>query len=160
MSDEHDEHDQAMTDEDARLLAELGRALGPGTHPPGLIERVNALVEFADFDRQLAQLLETGTAELVGTRGPAAATPAMRFEVAGGSVAVEVTVVRGRLDGQVTAGAIAEVVLEHLSGSATTATVDELGRFSFEQPETGPVRLSLRGVRPGPEPVATDWFLP
>lgn len=154
-----DGRDEPVSDDDARLVAELGRALGPGTYPPGLVERANGLLAFADFDRELAEVLETSSGELVGTRGPAQSA-ALRFEVADGSVTVEVSLERDRIDGQVIAGAIAEVVLERLSGSAETATVDDLGRFVFEQPGTGPVRLRLRGARPGPEPVATDWFLP
>jgi hypothetical protein len=153
-------NEEMMASEDARLLAELGQALGPSTQPPGLVERVEALVVFADFDRQLARLMETESGELVGTRGAATPTEAMRFQVDYGSVAVEVLVARGRLSGQVLAGAIAEVVLEPLSGPAVTAAVDDLGQFAFEQPGTGPVRLGLRGVQIGPTPVATDWFLP
>lgn len=155
-----DGRDDAISDEDARLVAELGQALGPGAYPPGLIERADGLLAFADFDRKLAEMLETSSGELVGTRGAAAPAAAMRFEVADGSVTVEVSVVRGRIEGQVIAGTITEVVLERLSGPAGTATVDDLGRFGFEQEWTGPVRLRLRAARPGPEPVATDWFLP
>lgn len=154
-----DGRDGRLSDEDARLVAELGQALGPGTCPPGLVERAEGLLVFADFDRKLAEMLETSSGELVGTRG-AAAPAAMRFEVADGSVTVEVSVIRGRIEGQVIAGAITEVVLERLSGPAATAIVDDLGRFGFEQEGTGPVRLRLRAARPGPEPVATDWFLP
>jgi len=148
-----------MSQEEARLVAELGRALGHDPQPPGLVERANGLLAFADFDRQLAQLLETSSGELVGTRGLAAThAGAMRFEVADGSVVVEVSVARGRIEAQVIAGTIAEVVLERVSGPDARATVDELGRFGFVQSGAGPVRLILRGT--GSEPVATDWFLP
>lgn len=155
-----DGRDDAMSDEDARLVAELGQALGPGTYPPGLVDRANGLLAFAGFDRELAELLEASSGELVGTRGPTAAGTAIRFEVVDGSVAVEVAMVRGLIEGQVIAGTITEVVLERLSGQSAATTVDDLGRFVFEQPATGPVRLRLRGARPGPEPIATDWFLP
>src|SRR5918998_1986977 len=118
--------DDAMSDEDARLVAELGRALGPGTYPPGLVDRANGLLAFASFDRELAELLEASSGELVGTRGAATPGAALRFEVGDGSVAVEVAVVRDRVEGQVIAGTITEVVLEHLSGPAATAIVDDL----------------------------------
>ena len=153
-----DGRDEAMNDADARLVSELGRALGPGASPPGLVERANGLLAFAAFDRELAQVLDTSPGELVGTRGAAPPGAVLRFEVADGSVAVEVSLAHGRLEGQVIAGVIAEVGLERLSGPGTTATVDDLGRFVFDRPGTGPVRLALRGARP--EPVATDWFLP
>jgi hypothetical protein len=153
-----DGRDEAANDADARLVAGLGQALGPSTSPPGLVERANGLLAFASLDRELAQLLETSPGELVGTRGTAEPSTVLRFEVADGSVAVEVSLAPGRLVGQVIAGPIAEVVLERLSGPSTTATVDDLGRFEFERPGTRPARLALRGARP--EPVATDWFLP
>jgi hypothetical protein len=155
MSDGRDEADNHA---DARLVAELGRALGPDMPPPGLVERANGLLAFAGLDREIAQLLEMSSGELVGTRGPAAPGAALRFEVADGSVAVEVSPASGRIDGQVIAGAITEVVLERVSGPSAHAAVDDLGRFAFESAGTGPVRLALRGARP--EPVATDWFLP
>ncbi len=156
MSGPHEE----MTGEEARLLAELGQALGPAAPPPGLVARAEALVVFADFDRQLARLIQAESAEPAGTRGAATATEAVRFQVDDGSVAVEVLAARGRLEGQVVAGAVTEVVLERVAGAAVTAAVDDLGRFAFEQPAAGPVRLRLHGVHIGPTPVATDWFLP
>ena len=153
MSDPHEEME-------ARLLAELGQAIGSGTVPPGLIERAEALVAFAGFDSQLARLLEAESGELAGTRGAAGMADALRFQVDDGSVAVELLVARGRLAGQVVCGAVTQVVLEHVSGAAATTAVDDLGRFAFEQPAAGPVRLRLLGVQIGQHPVATDWFLP
>lgn len=148
-----------MTGEEANLLAELGRALGPDRLPAGLVERADALVAFADFDRQLARLLETQASEPVGVRGTAA-PGVLLFATDGGSVCVEVHSGRESLDGQVVAGAVTEVVLERLSGVTATARVDDLGRFGFAQPDPGPARLRLHGVHIGQLLAVTDWFIP
>jgi hypothetical protein len=147
-------HDEAR---DARLLGELGSALGPDPSPPGLVGRAEGLLAFAGVDRELAELLDTSAAEPVGVRGPADAAGALVFEVGDGSVSVEVTVTADRLDGQVLAGEPTEVALEHVTGAVHSCPVDDLGRFTFSGVASGPGRLRLRGG--STRPVTTDWFL-
>jgi hypothetical protein len=142
--------------EDARLLAELGRALGPDPLPAGLVARAEGLLALAGLDGELAELLEAA-AEPAGVRGTPDAADRLLFEVAGGAVAIELVLGRDRIDGQVIAGAPSEVALERPGGAAAAATVDELGRFGFDSVAAGPARLALRGAPAGP--VTTDWFL-
>jgi hypothetical protein len=148
--------DRPAAAEDARLLAELGRALGPDRLPAGLVQRAEGLLALAGLDGELAELLEAA-AEPAGVRGAPDAGDRLLFEVAGGAVAVELVLGRDRVDGQVIAGAPTEVALERPDGTAAVATVDELGRFGFGSVAAGPARLVLRGGPAGP--VTTDWFL-
>src|SRR5688572_18870635 len=135
--------DETVPARDARLLDELGEALGPDVPPPGLVERAAGLLAFAEVDRELAELLDASAAEMAGMRGAATGAEPLVFEVADGSVAVEVTLAGDRLDGQVLSGAPVEVALQHVTGPARTCPVDELGRFSFDRPAAGPTRLRL-----------------
>jgi hypothetical protein len=144
---------------DARLLDGLRTALGRDARPAGLLRRSAGLLAHADPGGALAELLDPPAAEPVGVRGPAmqgGPAGALVFEVGDGSLAVEVAVTRDRLDGQVLAGGPAEVVLERVRGPARACPVDDLGRFAFARPGSGPGRLRLRGDPTGP--VATDWF--
>jgi hypothetical protein len=150
--------------QDARLLAELRTALDRYAGPPA--GRFEGLLSFAassssDGDA-LAELLDPPAGESVGVRGPADTGGALVFEVGDGSLAVEVVVAHGRLDGQVLVGGPVEVVLERVCGPALARPVDDLGRFTFVLPRPfaggpGPGRLRLRSGPTGP--VATDWFL-
>jgi hypothetical protein len=142
--------------EDDRLLAELGRALGPDPLPAGLAARAEGLLALAGLDGELAELLEAA-AEPTGVRGTPDAADRLLFEVAGGAVAVELVLGRDRIDGQVIAGAPTEVALERPHDTAAAATIDDLGRFGFDSVAAGPARLRLRGGPAGP--VTTDWFL-
>jgi hypothetical protein len=153
---------EPATDQDARLLEQLGQALGPDPLPAGLVGRAEGLLAYAGLDRDLAELLEEAAAEPAGVRGPVEAGERLVFEVADGSVTVELVVRRDRLDGQVLAGTPTEAVLEWRGGGTAATAVNQLGGFSFEpgagEPlRSGPARLLLRG---GPSrPVTTSWFL-
>jgi hypothetical protein len=145
----------AMSPRDARLLAALGEALGSDRLPAFLVENAEELIVLKDLDSALVELLDQPAAEPVGMRG-GSGYPLLQFEAADGSVAVELAPERDRLVGQVLAGELTGVALESRSGVVATATVDELGRFSFDQVTAGPARLRL--LR-GAAPVTTDWFL-
>ena len=147
--------DDALTPEQTRLLADLGRALGPDPLPPGLIERAEQLLAYRDLDAELAALRDEAATEPAGLRG-GASTTRLRFDLADGSVAVELDPQRDRLSGQVLAGEVTEAVLERPSGGEERSTVDDLGRFAFRAVPSGPTRLRLHG--PGLS-VTTEWFL-
>ena len=141
----------------ARLLAALGRALGPDEVPASLVERASELIALKDLDAALVALLEESGAEPAGLRGGADAAGRLQFEQADGSVAVELVPERDRLVGQVLAGELTVVALESRSGVVATTAIDELGRFAFDRVANGPTRLRLAG-----SPAArltTDWFL-
>src|SRR5262245_28509270 len=81
--------DERPSPEELDTLAELSRALGRDPLPAGLVDRLNALVTWADVDAELAALLDDNV--LVGTRGPAVAGTSRRFELADGSITIELT---------------------------------------------------------------------
>lgn len=141
----------------ARLLAALGRALGPDEVPASVLERASELIALKDLDAALVALIEESTAEPAGLRGGADAAGRLQFEQADGSVAVELVPERDRLVGQVLAGELAAVSLESRSGVVATAAVDELGRFAFDRVANGPARLRLAGNSAAR--LTTDWFL-
>jgi hypothetical protein len=145
------------TVEESRLMRRLGDALGPDEPPAGLEERSNALFALADLDRNLAELLAPAEAEAAGVRGTVAAGEPLLFESAGGAVTIEVTLTASGVHGQILGDPIDEVTLERVTGGHTSARVDALGRFSFDDVAPGPVRLRLAGS--GTRPVSTDWFL-
>ncbi|GAA0906933.1 hypothetical protein [Virgisporangium aurantiacum] len=138
---------------DARLLDELRMALDGCAGPPaGRFEGLLSFASFAGAGAVRAELLDPPVAEPVGLRGPAHPGGVLVFEVGDGSLAVEVVAAHGRLDGQVLVGGPVEVVLERVRGPARARPVDDLGRFTFARPGSGPARLRLG-------PVTTDWFL-
>jgi hypothetical protein len=148
--------DDALTVEQARLLAELGRATGADPLPYGLVERAEQLLAYSHLDAELLALRDEEAAEPAGLRGGTSATR-LRFDLNDGSIGVELDRQRDRLAGQVLAGELTEVVLERPGGTEDSAEVDELGRFMFAPAPTGPIRLRLRG-RAG-RSVTTEWFL-
>ena len=142
--------------QDARLLDALRTALDRHAGPPA--GRFDGLLSFASADNgALAELLDPPLAEPAGVRGSGHTGGALVFEVGDGSLAVEVVVAHGRLDGQVLVGGPAEGVLERVRGPALARPVDDLGRFRFGRTIPGSGRLRLSGGPTGP--VTTDWFL-
>jgi hypothetical protein len=143
--------------EDARLLDELRRTLGPDRPPAGMAGRAEELLAFAGFDRELAELLTDEAPAPTGVRGPATAAEPLVFRSRDGALTIELTVADDRIDGQLIGEGATEVVLEQRSGSRAAAPVDELGRFGFDTPGAGPTRLRVLGG--WTTPVTTDWFL-
>jgi hypothetical protein len=148
--------DDMMSDADRELLAALGEACGDDPLPVGIIDRADALLTWADVDVELAELLETSSAELAGTRGASTSDTVLEFEVADGTVLVEVDLASGGVEGQVLGTDIDVIVLERPGGESDTAPVDEFGHFSFPNPEPGAVRLRI-ATGTGAD-VRTDWF--
>lgn len=80
----------------------------------------------------------------------------LEFQVADGTVLIEVDVAAGGVTGQVLGTDVDVIVLERPGGESETAPVDELGHFSFPDPEPGAVRLRIAA---GSTDVRTDWFV-
>lgn len=148
--------DDALSAEQARLLAELGRAAGADPLPDGLVERAEQLLAYRGLDAELLALRDEAAAEPAGLRGGTQATR-LRFDLRDGTIGVELEPRRDRLVGQVLSGELTEVALERPGGAARMSEVDELGRFTFAPAPSGPMRLRLRG--PDGRSVATEWFL-
>ena len=149
--------DDMMSDADRELLAALGEAWGDDPLPVGIIDRADGLLTWADVDEELAELLETSSAELAGTRGAShighgARVPGRRRNRAGRS---RPRPRRCRGPGA-RDGRRCDRVWNAPAGSPDTAPVDELGHFSFPDPEPGAVRLRI-AVGTGAD-VRTDWF--
>jgi hypothetical protein len=149
--------DDAVSAEEADLLAALGGALGRDAVPPGLVDRAEALFSVRDLDSDLAGLLDGAAAERAGMRGGTVGS-GLRFAVADGVVVVEIELpATGVVTGRVLAGEVTTLALERPTGTATTVAVDELSGFAFASTERGPARLRLT-LTDG-APVRTDWFL-
>ena len=158
MSDDADpDRDEAMSDADRELLAALGDACGDDPLPVGIIDRADGLLTWADVDDELAELLETSNAELAGTRGASTSGTALQFQVGDGTVLIEVDLGTGGVTGQVLGVVTDAVALERPGGGSDTAPVDELGHFSFPDPEPGAVRLRI--ATGTSTHVRTDWFV-
>jgi hypothetical protein len=154
MSDGYD--DETLSEDEARLLADLARALGPDVPPAGLVTRAEGLVAFMDVDRELVELLDEAAAEPVGSRGTST-SGRLGFELGNGSISLEVSFDGEVPEGQVLSGNVVAVSLEGLGGVLDSSAVDALGRFSLRSVPTGPVRLRLEDG--SGRPLATDWFL-
>jgi hypothetical protein len=150
--------DEMMSDADRELLAALGEACGDDPLPVGIIDRADALLTWADVDEELAELLETSSTELAGTRGASTSDTVLEFQIADGTVLIEIDLARGGgVEGQVLGTEVDVIVLERPGGESDTTPVDELGHFSFPNPEPGAVRLRI-AVGTGTD-VRTDWFV-
>lgn len=148
--------DELMSEADRELLAALGDACGDDPLPVGIIDRADALLTWADVDEELAELLETTSAEVAGTRGASQSDTVLEFQVADGTVLIEVDLGSGGITGQVLGIDVDVVALERPGGESGTVDVDELGHFSFTDPEPGAVRLRIAA---GTTDVRTDWFV-
>jgi hypothetical protein len=149
--------DESMSEADRELLAALGDACGDDPLPVGIIDRADGLLTWADVDEELAELLETTSAEVAGTRGASQSDTVLEFQVADGTVLIEVDLGSGGITGQVLGIDVDVVALERPGGESGTVDVDELGHFSFTDPEPGAVRLRI-ATAAGTD-VRTDWFV-
>ncbi len=147
---------EQLSADDARLLADLGQALGRDDPPEGLVGRAEGLVAFMDVDRELVELLDAAAAEPVGSRG-LGVSDRLAFELADGSVSLELSLDGHVLAGQILSGGVVEVTVLRLDGEVATSTVDDLGQFSLRPVPAGPVRLRLRDG--SGRTLVTDWFL-
>lgn len=158
---DHEHPDQrepgGASEADARLMAELGRALGPAPSDDDLIARCEGLLAWIDVEADLAELLEQSPAELAGTRGGPGEPSALEFSVADGTCIVELRVEDGSLHGQVVGPAPAAVAIRVVTGLVEPAPVDELGMFTIDRPPSGSARVEIEF--PDGRRIHTDWFV-
>lgn len=134
---------------DGQLLELLSTALAP--EPPD--HHVDMLMTGYDLrhagDLVAAMTYDSEAEAMAGVR--ATATGVRELTFSHGEVTIDVEIQAGGLVGQVLGAEVDEIVLETPSGQRT-APVDETGRFRFERPAEGPVRLRI-------DRVVTPWQL-
>jgi hypothetical protein len=153
-----EQHDAGSASEaDARLLAELGRALGPAPSDDDLIARCEGLLAWIDMEAELAEMLERTPAELAGTRGDAGEPSGLEFSVTDGSCVVELRLEDGALHGQVVGPLPESVAVRVVTGLVEPALIDELGMFTIDRPPAGSARVEIQF--PDGRRIHTDWFV-
>jgi hypothetical protein len=142
-------------DQDDDLLEELRAAVHQAGSPtPGMIAAGQAALSWATVDAELAALTHDSLLEeAVGVRGASSGTRELIFE--GTEMSVELEQDPDCLIGQLVPPAPGEVTLLRPDGELARTDVDEFGRFRFDRPVTGLVRLrcaTSSGV------LLTDWM--
>ena len=153
------ENDAGDEYDDVRLLADLNALYeSDDPVPEAVLEAARGAFAWADFDSELARLLDEESLSSAGR--PVRATGDqhfLTFEAAHLTFVVESTeLADGRkLVGQVMPPGPSELWLECASGGSASAEVDELGRFALPQLPAGPARL--RCQLPDGTRVVTEW---
>lgn len=153
------ENDAGDEYDDVRLLADLNALYeNDDPVPEAVLEAARGAFAWADFDSELARLLDEESLSSSGR--PVRATGDqhfLTFEAAHLTFVVESTeLADGRkLVGQVMPPGPSELWLECASGGSASAEVDELGRFALPQLPAGPARL--RCQLPDGTRVVTEW---
>jgi hypothetical protein len=142
-------------DQDDDLLEELRTAVRQAGSPtPAMIAAGQAALSWATVDAELAALTHDSLLEeAVGVRGASSSTRDLVFE--GTEMSVELEQNPDCLIGQLVPPATGEVTLLHPGGEVARTDVDEFGRFRFDRPVAGLVRLrcsTASGV------LLTDWM--
>jgi hypothetical protein len=146
---------------DDPLLADLRRLaniVDPVPHEVTAYAR--AALGWRRIDAELAEVLEDSRLEVAGMRSVVDATRSLTFRSSDLQVDVEVDESGdgSLLLGQLVPAVVAEVDVQRDDGTTlATASADELGRFRFELPAGGRIRLVVRREAPAP-PVETSWI--
>lgn len=146
-----------IDDDDAALLAHLGRALEPVDPPPAsVVAAAKASFAMRDLDGELAALVFDSAEDRtpVGVRS-GATSRLLSFEADEAGVELEVGGTDGRLVGQLVPPTPAQIEVRDPAGSRTVAA-DHLGRFAVDAPARGPVQLRWRS---GGRLTRTDWVV-
>jgi hypothetical protein len=154
-----------MTDPDRseELLDAVRHALDAhDAVPPEVVAAAKASFTWRTIDAELAELSYDSvlSGELAGTRG-GAVPRSLSFEFGAMSVELEVedTVTGRSLAGMVAPRMPESIEIHHVDmAEPYTAVPDQLGRFTLDSVEPGPIRLLLRFAPPnGPAMLLTEW---
>ena len=128
-------------DEDDALLEELRAAVRQAGEPtPAMIAAGRAALSWATVDAELATLTHDSLVdEAVGVRGSSSGPRDLLFE--GAQLSLELEQDPECLLGQLVPPTAGEVTLLRPEGELDRTEVDEFGRFRFDRPVTGLVRL-------------------
>jgi hypothetical protein len=143
---------------DDQLIATLGAAIQHADPvPEHVLAGARAAFTWRTIDAELAELVFDSATELTGVRSEDTARQ-VTFQAPG--VEIEVMVIENgqrRIVGQLVPPSAVTVQLA--AGESVTETqTDELGRFTFNDVQPGPVRLSVLGAS-GEDLVHTEWIL-
>ena len=151
--------DQVADDE---LTARLRLAVTSDGPPAAVLDAAKAAFTWRTIDAELAALTYDSVLDdhaLAGVRGGDGPRQ-LTFERGELSLELEVVEIgdRRRLTGQVVAGPLAELSLQHSdqSGALAVAT-DHLGRFHLDEVAPGPARFLFRLAGATTTDVLTDW---
>jgi hypothetical protein len=143
---------------ESRLLELLRRGLEATDPVPGDVNGfAKAALTWRTIDAELAEIAFDSADEETpaGVRGPGAERM-LSFETATLSIDIEYRRSTRRVIGQVAPPQPATVELHH-SGGMLTAVADDLGRFSFDDVEPGPVSIVCTSHSDDPDVIKTEW---
>jgi hypothetical protein len=143
---------------ESRLLELLRRGLeSTDPVPTDVTEFAMAALTWRTIDAELAEVAFDSASEDTpsGVRGPGAERM-LSFETATLSIDIEYRSSTRRVVGQVAPPQPATVELHHSKGTVTTVA-DDLGRFSFDDVEPGPVSIVCTSHADEPEVIKTEW---
>jgi hypothetical protein len=125
--------------------------------PPDVTDFAKAALSWRTIDAELAQLSYDSIDET--TSATVRSTSSARivgFETGEWMIDLEHDAATGELRGQIQPASRLEIEL-HVVGAVLVTETDDLGRFSFDGVEAGPVALVLRVE--GDETVKTEWIV-
>jgi hypothetical protein len=125
--------------------------------PPDVTEFAAAAFSWRNIDAELAAMaFDSADEDLPAGVRSSGAERSLSFESPTISIDIEYRAATRRVIGQVSPPQVATVELHHREGTVTTET-DDLGRFSFDGLEPGPVSVVIRTQGDTPEVVKTEW---
>jgi hypothetical protein len=125
--------------------------------PPDVTDFAKAALSWRTIDAELAQLSYDSSDETTSaTVRSTASARIVGFEAGEWMIDLEHDLATRELRGQVQPTGRLEIEL-HVVGAVLVTETDDLGRFSFDGVEAGPVALVLRVE--GDETVKTEWIV-
>jgi hypothetical protein len=144
--------------EEERIMSLLRRGLDQSDPvPPDVTSFAKAALSWRTIDAELAQLSYDSTDETTSaTVRSTASARIVGFETGEWMIDLEHDAASGELRGQIQPAGRLEIEL-HVVGAVLATETDDLGRFTFEGVEAGPVALVIRVD--GGEAVKTEWIV-
>jgi hypothetical protein len=145
-------------DQEDEIMSRLRRGLDQSDPvPTDVTEFAKEALSWRTIDAELAQLSYDSTDETTSTTVRSTASARIvGFETGEWMIDLEHDAATAELRGQIQPARRVEVEL-HVIGAVLVTEADELGRFSFEGVEAGPVALVIR--IDGDEAVKTEWIV-
>jgi hypothetical protein len=149
---------QPTDQEDEKVISLLRRGLGQSDPVPAdVTDFARAAVSWRTIDAELAELsYDSSDEETSATVRTTASARIVGFETGDWMIDLEHDAATGELRGQIEPAGRLDVEL-HVIGAVLVTETDEMGRFSFEGVEAGPVALVIRVD--GDEAVKTEWIV-